>query len=341
MSKPHISNHFLQAAIRGAERLGHDANVLLREAKVPIDWVNQESKRLTEEQLTRLMKVVWRNTKDEFMGFSPHRCKNGFFSLMANYCLPSMTLGTMLKRSAKFYRVTCEDIDIELEEGDSGQNDLVFFRIQLTDARYDDDYFLRELFLLMWQRFSCWLVGQQIPITCTSFSYAPPKHAEEYETMFSGELRFKQASSGFYFRAKYLSLPIVKTSDQLEIILNESPAFILHRPNQDNSWQAKVYQILSEQDFRAMPTLESVAKELHVIPRTIGRKLKDEGTTFRHIKEALLSEYATRLLTTEHLSIAQVSELTGFSEAASFCRAFKRWTGVSPSTFRRVGRGFL
>jgi AraC-like DNA-binding protein len=88
-----------------------------------------------------------------------------------------------------------------------------------------------------------------------------------------------------------------------------------------------------------MPSLEQVSQQLHMTPRVIGRKLKDEGTAFSKIKQTLRREYAIKLLTTEHLSISEVSERTGFSEAASFCRAFKRWTGRPPSAWARGQTG--
>ncbi len=88
-----------------------------------------------------------------------------------------------------------------------------------------------------------------------------------------------------------------------------------------------------------MPGLEMLGRQLHMTPRSIGRKLQEEGTSLRKIKESLRREHAIRLLTTENLSIADVSEKVGFSETASFCRAFKRWTGQSPSnwTSHRAG----
>lgn len=336
MSKAHIANHFLQASIGGAERQGYTAEALFQEADIAIGKLNQPGQLITEAELTRLIKVVWRNTRDEFMGFAPHTCRNGVFALMADYCLSSITLGAMLKRSARFYSAVCEDIDIELEEGAGSEDGQVFFRLQLRDSQYDPDHLLQEFLLLMWQRFSCWLADQQIPFAKTVMSYPAPAHDEEYKALFPGGHQFDQHDCGFYMHIKYLQLPIVKSQPDLELFLKESPAFILHRPGQDESLQAKIRTLLSAYDYTAMPGLEGIARELHQTPRTIARKLKDEGNSFRRIKESLRREFAIRLLSTEHLSIAEVSERTGFSEAASFCRAFKRWTGRSPAAWGRV-----
>jgi AraC-like DNA-binding protein len=84
-----------------------------------------------------------------------------------------------------------------------------------------------------------------------------------------------------------------------------------------------------------MPDLETLSEQLHIAPRSICRKLEQEGTSLRQIKAALRREHAIRLMTSENLSIAEVASRVGFSEPASFHRAFKRWTGKAPSAWRR------
>ncbi len=338
MNRAHIANHYLHACLPGAVRQGHRADELLRSATIPVEWLDRPGQLITEQQLTRLIKAVWRATGDELMGLAAHPCRNGVFALMAEFCLSAETLGAMLRRSARFYSAVYGGIDIGLEECSQRGDGLLFFRIHLKDTRNDPDHLLQEFLLLMWQRLGCWLVDQQIPIAATQFSYASPKHVKEYQAMYPGKHLFEQTVSGFYLAPRYLQLPIVKSEAALAVFLKESPAYILHRPSQDDRLQTKIRLILSQYDYTAMPSLEGLGRELHLAPRTIGRKLKDEGTTFSKIVEAVRREYAVKLLTTENLSIADVSERLGFAETASFCRAFKRWTGRAPSAWGRNSR---
>jgi len=327
--KAHIANHYLQAAIRGAERQGFHHETLLESAGVPAEWLNKPEQLITEEQFTRLIKSVWRVTRDEFMGLSTRRCKNGTFALMTDYCLGSASLGAVLRKSARFFDIACDNIEIGLEESEN--NKLVFFRLNLKDARQDTDHLLQEFLLLMWQRFSCWLVDQQIPFATTQFSYSPPPHATEYRAMYPSELRFDSPVCGFYLHEKYLQLPLTRSEAELAAFLREAPANILHRPDHDDSLRNRVRALLARQSLRDMPSLDELAQLLHMTPRSIGRKLQEEGTSLRKIKTSLRREYAIKLMSTENLSVADVSERVGFSETASFCRAFKRWTGTPPS----------
>ena len=330
MAKAHIANHYLQATLRGAERQGYNGQALLAEADIPASWLNTPELLITEHQLTQLVKSVWRTTQDEFLGLSTEQCNNGTFALMCEYCLGSATLGAVLRKSAHFYRVICRNLDIALEE----QGKQVFFRLHLKDASNDTDHLLQEFLILMWERLSCWLVDQQIPFACTQFNYLAPAHEAEYRAMYPGELKFGQPVCGFLLHEKYLQLPIVRTEDELRQFLQAAPAYILHRPSQDESLRSRINALLSRFNYRDMPGLESLSRELHMTPRSIGRKLQDEGTSLRKIKETLRREHAIRLITLENLSIAEVSEKVGFSETASFSRAFKRWTGSSPARWR-------
>ncbi|MGK0500899.1 MAG: AraC-like DNA-binding protein [Oceanicoccus sp.] len=330
-NKAHIANYFLQASISGAVKQGHSPQSLMQAADIPPHFLNNAEHLMTELQYAGLIRAVWRST-DEFMGLAANPCRNGVFALMAEFCLSSATLGAMLQRSARFYSAVYEGLDIGLSAAANDER-LVFFRLQMKNTSNDPDHLLQEFMMLMWQRFACWLVDQLIPVALTQFDYAEPRHAEEYRMMYPGEFLFSQGCSGFYLHENFLQLPIVRTESELEDFLRESPAYILHRPSQDDSMSAKVRSALAQYEYNAMPQLEVLAEKLNAAPRTIARKLKSEGSSYGKIKAGLRREYAIKLLTTEHLTIAEVSDRVGFSETASFCRAFKRWTGRPPSTW--------
>lgn len=337
-AKAHIAHHYLEACISGAIAQGVDKAALLTAAGIPADGVSNPHYLLTEQQLSRLIKAVWRTTCDEFMGLAPMVCKNGVFALMAELAQQASTLGGMLEQSARFYRTVYHYLDAELEDErqtDSQQRQ-VFYRLHLQDQGRDPAHLLQEFLLLMWQRFGSWLVGQHVPFNATYFSYAAPSHAREYDAMFTGNLVFNAPTCGFSLHPRYLQLPIIRTRDELDEFLKASPAMILHRPDQDDRLTTRVRMLLQQYDFHQLPELDELSEHLHLAPRTLRRKLADEGSSLRAIKEALRKEFAMKLLGSEHLSINDISERAGFSETAAFCRAFKRWTGVSPSQWRHA-----
>jgi len=343
--KAHIAGHFLLAAMQGAINLGHSPQKLLALAGITKNIFNQQTllvdvfndknplPQITEAELTSVVKTVWKLTQDEFMGFTTEPCHTGTFALMAENCLSATTLGAMLKRSAHFFSVICPQLLINLVQSDDLKGE-VFFTLHIIDAKNDKEHFFQEFLLLMWQRFSCWLVNQHIPFHHTHFSYSVPKHVQHYNEMFPCEHSFEQQYCGFTFHCKYLHLPIVRNQSELTEFLAASPAYILRRPHQDNRLGTQIKLFLAQGDFIAMPSLAQVGREFGLTPRSISRKLKEEGTTFSQIKDTMRLAYAKKLLLTEHLNIAQIGELVGFADVVSFCRAFKRWTGKSPSSWR-------
>lgn len=334
--KAHIANHYVRASIGGALRQGAEAKKLLEEADIPFNWLDSPGNLITERQLSELVKAAWRATHDEFMGLAPHICKQGVFSLAAELSQGAKTFGGMLQQSARMYCATSDDLDIGLELEDTAHAPLVFFRLHLCHSGEDRDHFLQEFIMLMWQRFASWLVGQQIPIASTVFGYPAPAHAREYRAMYLGELLYEQRESGFSFHPRYLQLPIIRNTTELQIFLRDCPAVVLHRPVRDDSLQTRIRFLLQRYDLEQMPELDEISRLLAIAPRTLRRKLMHEGTSIRQIKETLRRDFALKLLVSEHLSVQEVAEQSGFAEAAAFCRAFKRWTGLSPSQWRQV-----
>jgi AraC-like DNA-binding protein len=83
-------------------------------------------------------------------------------------------------------------------------------------------------------------------------------------------------------------------------------------------------------------SIERVAQTLGMSRQTLYRRLRGEGVTFEELLEAKRRQLAIRYLRFDGLSVKAVAYKLGFSDPAAFSRAFKRWTGVSPSEFRPV-----
>ena len=83
------------------------------------------------------------------------------------------------------------------------------------------------------------------------------------------------------------------------------------------------------------PGVDAVARRLGTSARTLQRRLEVEGTSFARLVDEVRRERAEAFLRANDVSVAEVSWLVGFSEQSAFTRAFRRWTGSSPTEFRR------
>ncbi|SFL95192.1 AraC-type DNA-binding protein [Marinobacter zhejiangensis] len=82
------------------------------------------------------------------------------------------------------------------------------------------------------------------------------------------------------------------------------------------------------------PTPEQLADKLHLTPRTLRRRLQDQGQSYRDMLEEARCRDGCQLLANPDLEIQRISELLGYNDPANFTRAFKSWMGVTPSEWR-------
>ncbi|MHA7834996.1 MAG: helix-turn-helix transcriptional regulator, partial [Algiphilus sp.] len=95
-----------------------------------------------------------------------------------------------------------------------------------------------------------------------------------------------------------------------------------------------------ERSFARRPALlglgvQAMADEIGLHPRTLQRRLAEENTHFADLQTQVRQRLALRYLEDPNTHIDQVSEWLGFSDRRSFTRAFSRWTGMTPSAYRR------
>lgn len=79
-----------------------------------------------------------------------------------------------------------------------------------------------------------------------------------------------------------------------------------------------------------------VAEMLHLSVRSLQRKLAEKDTGFAQLLEDTRRELARQYVSNTRLSVGEITYLLGFSDPANFTRAFRRWTGQSPSAFRQT-----
>lgn len=131
-----------------------------------------------------------------------------------------------------------------------------------------------------------------------------------------------------------LSLPLALANPlQHRVLQQQCFAMLQQRRLRYRQYQIKVWQLLAAQ--HAMPVLETVARELAVSPRTLRRKLAEEGTHFQALVDMFRQSQARQLLLTSNESVEQLAVRLGYGDASSFVHAFKRWTGKTPGQFRR------
>lgn len=108
----------------------------------------------------------------------------------------------------------------------------------------------------------------------------------------------------------------------------------LARRDQEDALDARIKLQVSERLSEGVPSISEIAACLGLSGRTLQRRLSESGLSFQSLVDDSRRQLAERLLVRTDYSLAEVAFLTGFSEQSAFTRAFKRWAGQTPRTFR-------
>jgi AraC-like DNA-binding protein len=82
------------------------------------------------------------------------------------------------------------------------------------------------------------------------------------------------------------------------------------------------------------PTLTQVARKIAMKPRTLQRRLKDHGLDFKRLVAGTRRHFSQNYLRDRRHTLTEIAYLLGYSEVSAFNRAFRRWTGSTPSEYR-------
>ena len=101
---------------------------------------------------------------------------------------------------------------------------------------------------------------------------------------------------------------------------------------------ARVRRLLLEKQT-GFPSLQVTARHFHITPRTLHRRLQDEGTSFRDLLEEVRQTLAIEHLRAGRFTIEEIGYTLGYSDTANFRRAFKRWESATPAGYRARQHG--
>jgi AraC-like DNA-binding protein len=147
-------------------------------------------------------------------------------------------------------------------------------------------------------------------------------------------VRFGQPANQLVFDAALLDLSLTMSDRASLRLAQEQCERSLGALGDGGQLVARVRGLVTKKDGGARP-LEDAAAQLHMSPRTLKRRLAEQGVTYSALAEGERRERALLLLRSPELSLDEVADRVGYSDVANFTRAFRRWTGKTPASYRR------
>lgn len=238
-------------------------------------------------------------------------------ALMCQYCA---TVGDAMRYWARYAALASDMDDVALV--DEAEGAVVELSI---DAPANLSRYLVEHYFVMALSVCSEGAGQTITPLRVQFAHSRPAYHAQYGQRLGDQLSFDSAGNRLYFSAASLALPMTNRHPGMLALMSEELDRILARQQRLSGWAGKVAQSIRQRLARGeVPSLDSEAERLHQSPRTLRRRLDEQGLTFRQLLDLMRAELEY-YLELQGESRAEIASKLGYSDLTAYLHARKRW----------------
>ena len=314
-----------------AETYGVPAQSLYQAVALDPAVLSDPDQRIPFAQLVSLYEAAALLTGDDAFGL--HLGENidlKVFDVLGYVAMNSPTIGEALERVARYHSIWQDGALLTLEVNDSRATiSYSYLDPSITQYRQDSELTLAAVAA----------VGRLVtnsdwaPLE-VRFAHAEPVDASEHTRIFRAPVRFGADSCQLILDTSTLALPIDKADPVLRAVLDRhAEELLLKRPRPDSIGD-RVRSLIRDELNGGDPSLERIAHRLGLSARTLQRRLREQGTSHQEVLDQMRKDLAMKYLREPQMAVCEVAYLLGFSESSALHRAFKRWTGMTPSEFR-------
>ncbi|MEM0943239.1 MAG: AraC family transcriptional regulator ligand-binding domain-containing protein [Pseudomonadota bacterium] len=286
--------------------------------------------RVTLDQIVRLYQIAAVETGDEMMGLWSRPIRPRALQHLLSSVREATSLPSALYRFSTFWNLLLDDYQFEL--GETGGALALKLNPQ---GDVPVQRFGHMLILKLAHGLLSWLAGHEVPVKAVQFAFDQPAFEQDYAIIYPAPVLFAAPETAIWFERSTLGAGQTRSPADLQEFLRNAPRDWIFTSSHEHTQSLRVRLYLSQTDWENA-TLTNAARAMHMTPRTLIRRLQADGTSFQEIKDALRRDIAIRDLQIGDKSIQAVGHDIGFSSVANFHRAFRKWTGSTPSSYRRA-----
>lgn len=325
---PIISGEFLKGFLEVTRSFGFSLREIAMKAGLNPEDLEGAGKKLSLHQLSRLVNTGHKILQRDDMGLElGNRLTLTSYGMAGVVAMAQPTYGEALNSASRLCEAIFPALNMEFTETPSS----VVLRISESLKMETNTHFFIELIFVNFYNIFHYLVGDQYEPVAIKFAYPEPSYGKRYRTYFRCPLKFSHSSNEFEVSKAIANKPLALANSIVSKIAEEQ--VLAAAPNIDITIFPKKVRLLLARNIGSFPSLERAARMLGMSGRTLRRQLFCSGTTFQAELDKVRKEFAISLLEERKKSITQIALLLGFNDSSAFSRAFKRWTGVTPSQY--------
>jgi AraC-like DNA-binding protein len=318
-------------AYRYAARRGVEVAPLLAQAGLTQKDIEDRSATIGVVNQIKFVELVAAKLADEFLGF---QLAKDFdlreIGLLYYVAASADTFGGALSRVERYIKIQNDGVDFKVIKGKTLRVRLHYTSI----ARHTDVHQIGSLIALM-IRIGRHLTGRTLKPTRVRIMHHIHRGKAELEKLLDADIEDGARVDEVEFPAASADLPIVSADPHLHRVCVQSCEEALARRGlKQTPLKVQVENAIAALLPHGQARHDLVAAELGMSPRTLARRLAEEGSSFGGVLTEVRSALADRYLADRSLPISQIAWLLGYAEISAFTRAFQRWTGMVPSAAR-------
>ncbi|WP_294737576.1 AraC family transcriptional regulator [uncultured Pseudomonas sp.] len=329
--KDTISIQLVREALLQSCAPGAATDEVLTKVGISPVLLGQSTARVPATAYARLWRLLARRMDDEFFGMDPRKLKSGSLEFLCRASMAQPTLATALETGLGFLSLMLERMPAQLVRQQS-LAEIVLLEPEPKPKRA----FTYFAYWMIVHGVACWLAGRRIPILAIELRCPQPDFCDDYQVMFSDNLRFDRPRTRMIFSADCLDLPIKRSPEELKRFLAHAPANILVKYRDPDSLATRIKADLRQMPADTWPETEGLAASLCISASTLRRRLAEEGQTYQGLKDSVRKELAIVWLADADISFAEIATRLGFADASSFYKAFRKWSGSNPGHYRSL-----
>ncbi len=320
------------AIVRHLRACGADLSSLLERFELPPDIDTLETVPVTARGLADLMEAASLLLSEPYLALRlPAELEFPRYGLAELAARASPTVRDAFSRVAKYAQLICPHLEITFEEQDGEAR----IRNRTLGHPRGTGRHMHEYGLAKAMHTCRSESGRPVNALRVWFMHARPRDLAPLERFFgTEELSFGCADNGLALPAEWLDLPMRGGDPRMLATIEPMAEAALRAQPTLNDFAARVAGHLRSR-LPEGASMEEVARALHMSERTLQRRLEQEGTRFSDVLDGVRESLARQWVSDRALTLADVTYRLGFSDLPTFSRAFKRWTGKPPGTFRR------
>jgi AraC-like DNA-binding protein len=318
---------WVKAICRALDAAGCNSAALLAEAGFEPKSLDGPTARCPVTYTLQLWKVALQATGDPAFGLKvASHIKPTSFHAMSYGMSASSTLKEAFQRAQRYCHVASDAVDYEFYLRGAEYHFIIAPTTDLGDAPIDA---IVGLYVRMCRS----LLGREYSPLRIEFRRSQPARIDDFVSLLRTPLLFDAPQTRLVFDRESIERPLDGGNPELARHNDAIALEYLSQLERDNI-EVRVREVLTQRLSRGEPSQEDIAEILNMSARTLQRKLGDRGTTYKEILDDTRRALALAYLSAPRHSVSDVTFLLGFSAGSCFTRAFRRWTGQSPSDWR-------